>query len=392
MDDTLDRHLEDVCNCVFDVAGKANITSILMLGSGSRGELTYSNTDGLKIYGDYEFLIVTRRRPTAKLARELRGGLSRLPKKWGVTNPEFHVDFGLTTEQRLRVQPRTLWTFETKNGGRVLYGRNTLRHLPKVTSENNDLGFLKELILVRLWNLVSHLPDVANGMAAADRTLNYLYARNILDVLTILLPHNGILVCGYAERMSHAAEILIGTEWEPHIPLLKHCTQIKLNKIPLDVARPDLAQRCVELYRKLISQLFQLELTDTASPVVVGADIWRYESKIRRLRRKYLELQHFINFHRCNPVMYKILTSDYIRPRLISILLDMAATGVSRVNGSDPLFCIDEAIEKYENLSGASLGLEQEVWNVDEKWNQLRLALSNYINSWFFRRSPSHKN
>jgi len=392
LDDTVGRHVEDVCECIVNVVGKPNILSIIMLGSGSRGELTYSLTDGLRIYGDYEFLIVTKNRSAKNSAKNLQMRLSELPKKWGVFNPEFHIDFGITTESTLRFLPKTLWTFETKTGGRVVYGRNFISNFPVVTAENNDLGFLQELVFVRLWNIVSNLPDVGKENREKELTINYLYARNILDVLTILLPHEGVLVCGYAKRMSRAEDILIGTAWEQDIPIFQHCTEVKLNEIPLEEARPDLGKKCIELYRKLMSHLFQVELTEGISPEVIGENIWRSESKLRRARRKYLELQHFLRFHRCHPAMYKILTSDYVRPRLISILTDMASIGVCFSRRETPSISIDDTIEKCERVIGLRVDHDLTGSSVNEKWNYLRLTLSPYINSWFFRRSSSYQN
>ncbi|MCK5591297.1 MAG: hypothetical protein KAI72_05015, partial [Candidatus Pacebacteria bacterium] len=106
-------------------------------------------------------------------------------------------------------------TIEMRENGKVLYGKNLFENLPLFSIDNLEHGRLRELILVRLFNLLIYTPFSIVQKKYDEPTellFKYLLARNLLEIPTILLPFIGINRTSYTSRfhwIKENREILI---------------------------------------------------------------------------------------------------------------------------------------------------------------------------------------
>lgn len=184
-----------------------NPFSIILIGSLARGEVTYHiHRDKIDFLSDIEMRIVL---DTVKERNheELKRNLSKI-EAMGSSNFLFHIDFAINRVCEIKRLSPIVRTFETKEHGKILYGENVLKDIPRVTTESLDLGKTRELILTRLFNLFLFIPKriVINKATDYERLIfNYVLCRNILDIPTILLPLSGILLPNYRDRVNYIA-------------------------------------------------------------------------------------------------------------------------------------------------------------------------------------------
>jgi len=186
------------------------VLSILLLGSAARGELAYAELDGrLEVFSDYEFLVVTGRRLPARERQRVAERLARLEREFGQRNPLFHIDVIFRERHRLRTLPRIIFTYELRANGQVLHGEDVRPLLPEVTLANLDLRNTNEILIKRLWAMLLHTPRrlLYGPLTRLEEMVwGYVLCRNALDLTTVLLPHCGVLLPSYGERVKHLAE------------------------------------------------------------------------------------------------------------------------------------------------------------------------------------------
>lgn len=182
--------------------GSLGLRAVLLGGSLARGELTCridpDAPGGVDLLSDIDAAVFTERRDPAR-ERALAAEVAALGQGHG-RSPLFHVDAGV---HRLYMKRHTIWTYEFRMGAVTLFGEDVRRLLPRVTSRSLDKGNTAQLILVRLWNQLLHTPlgVVERHPSAYERLIfTYVTARNVLELPTILLPHHGVLLPGYATR------------------------------------------------------------------------------------------------------------------------------------------------------------------------------------------------
>jgi hypothetical protein len=149
--------------------------------------------------------------------------------------------------KRLKSLPPIIFTYEMKANGQILYGRDLLPQIPAVTLANLDLQNTNEILYKRLWAILLHLPETfitAPTMNPAEpRVAGYVLCRNVLDAATVLLPHEGILLPTYRQRVAKLRE-----------------TAPTLSLTPaFGPAFPDFLQNCLDL--RLTLQFDKIDLT-----------------------------------------------------------------------------------------------------------------------------------
>ncbi len=188
----------------------SGVLSILLLGSAARGELAYAELDGrLEVFSDYEFLVVTRRRLPTRERQRVAERLAGLEREFGQRNPLFHIDVIFRERHRLHTLPRIIFTYELKANGQVLHGEDVRPLLPEVTLANLDLRNTNEILIKRLWAMLLHTPRrlLYGPLTRLEEMVwGYVLSRNALDLTTVLLPHCGVLLPSYGERVKHLAE------------------------------------------------------------------------------------------------------------------------------------------------------------------------------------------
>lgn len=255
------RFVERYLTEVLELIDKAGVLSVILLGSTARGELSYrSDDDHLDLLSDLEMIVVTEGRPPA--AETFYRRLEAWQRERRALNPLFHVDVSFMSRRRFRrLTPLVRW-FEMRATGRVLYGADILDEVPRVTPENLNRGQTRELVLTRLWNLLLYIPAafVFNACGEYERLIfNYVQCRNFLDVVTILLPLEGVLLPSYRQRLGYVERSFASRSWaeyfEDSFPEL--LGKALIGKLDLHYGRPSLEwyRHTVEAYLGLTAYL-----------------------------------------------------------------------------------------------------------------------------------------
>lgn len=199
------RFLDDLFTRVIDVLGVDALRGVLLVGSAARNELSYSYDQGtMDLHSDVEYVAVTHRPVSAETLGRLSRLNQRLAAELGVKSPLFAIDCGIATARRWKLRPKTLFSFEARELGVVVYGEDLRRGIPAIALESIDHGSVNTLILVRLWNMLLHMPRsylFGEPTPYEEFVVRFFYARNILDLLTIYLPTRGVLQAGYRQRL-----------------------------------------------------------------------------------------------------------------------------------------------------------------------------------------------
>ena len=254
-----------------------DICSIFLLGSAARGELSILQHERgeVEIFSDYEFLAVTTKRISRQNRTILQNQLRSLEKQIGNPNPLFHIDVLFRERNRLSTLPSTIFLYELKQNGIDLYGRDMRHEMPEVTIRNLDFRNTNEILFKRLWAILLHLPRrfLLGGTSHAERRVTgYVLSRNALDLTTVLLPQEGILLPTYHQRVEKLGavypELAFFTLFGSKLPsFLETCLSKRLD---LDFTNVDLD----DWYRETIRYLelaiqyiaFKVGCTGTSLP------------------------------------------------------------------------------------------------------------------------------
>lgn len=174
------------------------IVAVITMGSCARGEETYQvNECGEKeLLSDYEMIVVVE--DDAEID-DIDSSLRRLNQKLQeqIANHGFCLEWSYKTRQELKRLDRRFIFFEAKSSSRVIMGDKTvLDEIPEINCSNLNYSELNTIILHRLYHVIRDM-DVPD-----EKYQKYLIARNTLDITSAALPHVGILVSGYRNRVA----------------------------------------------------------------------------------------------------------------------------------------------------------------------------------------------
>lgn len=172
------------------------VNAALAMGSCARGEETYClNATGEKeLLSDYEMLIVVAEGANITLLnlelKELAKKLKKVIKTEG-----FDLDWSIKTVREIKRLDKRFIFYEAKESGRLIYGNAAiLESFPQITVENLNFCELNTIIIHRLYH-------VLKGYLSENlHYQKYVIARNTLDIATAVLPHMGVMECGYRRR------------------------------------------------------------------------------------------------------------------------------------------------------------------------------------------------
>jgi len=206
------EHLSESVSQIMCFLGEDAVRSVIIFGSTSRGELSYIVRDDgrVDLFSDYEFLIITRGKVSKEQARALKQAFHENRVRWQVSVPLFHIEFMLNSLPKFILKTpflRRIGTYELLEKGITLIGDDLLGwKLGDITAKNLDYGNTNGLILERLWWLLFYMPlSIISGQMTGreEETINYLAARGALEILTVFLPNEGILLPGYRKRVDY---------------------------------------------------------------------------------------------------------------------------------------------------------------------------------------------
>ena len=200
----IQKHLQKITSCI---TSHLDVKSIVLLGSAARDELSCLelSENKVELFSDYEFLIVVEKRPSSAQRHFVQKQLSDIEKNINNPNPLFHIDVIIREEKRLKTFPPIIFTYEMRSNGKTIFGHECLAQIPKVSLDNLDLKNTNEILFKRLWALLIHLPEsfiFEKSLSIRQRRVwGYVLSRNALDITTVLLPHQGILLPTYQQRV-----------------------------------------------------------------------------------------------------------------------------------------------------------------------------------------------
>jgi hypothetical protein len=160
------------------------------------------------VLSDYEFFVVTPTRLSATEQATIRRDIRQIAQEFGYQNSLFHVDIAFHQRTRLPKLPQSIFTFELKANAQLLSGVDIQAEIPTVTCESILKKELNTILYRRLWALMLYLPPefVTNAghieSNLTETTISYLLARNLLDISTVLVPRQGVLLPTYSKRIS----------------------------------------------------------------------------------------------------------------------------------------------------------------------------------------------
>ena len=183
--------------------------SVIMIGSCSRNELTWDYKGGLlNLIGDIEFIVYANLYKKSKIIDIVRKTVEAQCSRSHDGIIPIDLDFGVINKKSKRYFVKSIWLFEAQMASVLVFGTiNPFSTMKKVNSNNIDLSSVNYLILVRLWNTYSELCKIHISANDPQYELKHVYLRHILDVLTVYLPWEKVLVCGYKERLKAFEEL-----------------------------------------------------------------------------------------------------------------------------------------------------------------------------------------
>ena len=230
--DIVEYLLEHAVNKYCEAFGE-KIISIICSGSIARNEYSiFKTTDANMLFSDLDLLIVLKNKQKLKpLVIKTTNDISSELKSKPFYSPFFKITASVCSIGDLKRLPRIFRNYETKESGKVIYGKNVLNVIPQINIDNIDNIDLNRLLIERLYQQY-----IFNNQIDSFMYKSFFLCRNILEIPSILLPHIGILKPSYAERVNFFGKslnilykIAPFTDWNKINESIKYSMKIKMN-------------------------------------------------------------------------------------------------------------------------------------------------------------------
>ena len=378
-----------------------NVLSVILHGSTVRGEFTcITHEKRLLPLSDVEFLIILRKRDACletRISKNLRSFETALHIEH---NPFFHLDFSFISLSKYRRNPRNLRSFELQHSGLTIYGENVVHEAPTVSLINMDLGDLNEIAIVRLWNMLLYLPtSFLHGSLSCRQRLFFSYAlyRNSLEIPTILLPHLGVLLCGFKERINNLRLIPRSHAVFEYFPrdfprFMTEVCQAKLDPKPcFDIST--LYQKTLTSYVNLL-RFLSADKSDMLPSKICG-EISSRQLILRNqkhIKRNVLEMAYVLSALPRNGVRWSLNLLLLDRPKaVLCFLIHMHLAAIRSMScPEEAAFQLECAAAHLRALRGRSVGIQQPYSFYTDDWKALRLGFAEFASQFFrFYRGKS---
>lgn len=215
------------------------LVSLLLVGSGGRGELRYNLEEGrLRVFSDLEFYaLVNQGFPTDGCLQRIK----RIESAVRENSPYFHIDIVFLESTRKKF-PNNLDLVEAKRESVLMTGRDFRQNLPS----KPDVRQVVEGSFSQLWELLYHI-DFYEFPASLDRfEVRYALARTSLHLLTLVLVLEGVIrpklrdkVLYFSENHAtlRAARFLDAEYVDFFGAALSECQMGKMTRSPIAVYR-----------------------------------------------------------------------------------------------------------------------------------------------------------
>ena len=341
-----------------------NPQAILLVGSAARGELSFRpGEDGkLEMFSDIEIFCLLRPGSRGPVA-EVRERIRRLEGELFAVNGLFHLDCLITHEVPQGADGRGLLWFEGGRTFKVLQGPEE-PYFGRVEPSGISLELVNQLVIIRLWWLLVHFPSWLLRGERARKALTggardafvYTQVRNLLDVLSIWLPNEGVFECGYGARLEyvrqHAGE-LRGLDYLPE-DFMRDAAEATRRKLEcdLDADPAHLYERVIAAYEGLLYFLLAVP-RGARIGALVNAVRERWAQRCRAPRSWKFRMYATALVARC--ALRKDAGLRWLRKRgdveaaALEFLLEMHKAAVRRLEGRA------EAAERHLGAAGDAL-------------------------------------
>jgi hypothetical protein len=204
-----------------------NALSILLLGSLSRGEATWRQTeDGhTQMLSDIEFFTIYPDgfSQFSMFDADLKHASEEV---FGTNNLSlFHIDNTYVNKSTLHRMERKLLIYDAKVFGKCVVGEDILGLIPEVTVKNINWCDIWDIMTHRVFSVLYYgFPFKRQGM---ENEYRYSLAKNSLDLMTVILVANKRLESGFERRLTVLKELDIPPRW---IDYFTYCLNTKLGK------------------------------------------------------------------------------------------------------------------------------------------------------------------
>jgi len=270
--------------------------------------------------------------------------------------------------------------------------------LKDVGIENIDFGSLNELVIVRLWNMLVHMNDgfIKNtNTKYEDFIIKFYYARNILDILTILLPQYNVLKGGYKNRTNYFVKSFHTPEWKIYKDDFLKATMLKVD-LKDDLTLEHAQDIFYSGYLNLISDISGLEchnnidLLESKKKNLMKRKIFK-EKLIRSLRRRYIEFKLFREYYKYSLKSLVLFSNDGLRVNLLFLLLFMHKSLSISLHNNDKIFFLRKAIRYFNKISFQNKFVYDDSVSFEGNIIELRHNLLDFMMVWFYGRSSVKK-
>ncbi len=377
-----------------------DFVSVILGGSTARGELSFCTIgEEVHLFSDFEFFLIRRSDTPPAICQNVRMSVRPYEEQFA-RNALFHVDVPCPTLDEWARLPHIVRYYETRANGQVIYGEDVRKFLPEIGLKTLDYRATNEILLARLWHMVLYLPiRLADGKELgpyAKRVACFVLCRNLLDILTVLLPYEGVLLPSYRKRQrfleENFARLGLSEIFPPGFPkLLGEALHTKLTVCG--------SYDIVELYESVLSAftraLVYILKYQTGNSVLTKASVSQILAATRfapifgkpSARRRLYEFAIGMKRWRLSPVGIRWIHNLWKKNEMLGFLMCLNYALHSQLAGHTG--------ERDDYLDGAynylghlipSIEVPPRMCNCNfgAQWQALRAAFAHFL-SWFYR-------
>ena len=233
--------------------------SVILLGSLSRGEGSWYEENGnCRLLSDIEFFTIYPAgfKDFDKYENFVKACAKEVFGNQGIL---FHVDNTFILCSKLKKLERKLIIFDANNFGINIVGKNVINLLPKVSLNNINFYDIYDILAHRLFSVLYYGMPLKESKKLKE--YQYNLAKNSLDLLTVLLANQNILVSGFINKVNALDMCNIDIKYKEYFKL---CLDIKLGNDDLSHKFP--ISEMEEIFLEIVHSLnieFKIPLKNT---------------------------------------------------------------------------------------------------------------------------------
>jgi len=187
--------VEDVRNAL-DLNG---LVSLLLVGSGGRGELRYTTTvAGVQLLSDLEFFAFVR---PGFPATNCLWRVHETVAQWRKANPTFHIDISFLDARKRRF-PNNLDLVEARSESILVAGKDYRERLPREPNAKQVIAGT----FAQLWELLHRIDANQPSASLGEFETRYALARTSLHLLTLTLVLEGVNLPKIKDKVRYFVE------------------------------------------------------------------------------------------------------------------------------------------------------------------------------------------